>query len=93
MVYGSGELDSLVLAYATTHPQVSGLRIPGRGPAADHAALSDAAEESPLYGPNARQEACRDRWAEEGRCHCGSECIGTQAMDEVARLDCFGLSN
>jgi exodeoxyribonuclease V alpha subunit len=47
---GIGELDELMLAYATTIHQSQGLGIPNRGDPADDPALSDAAAEPGYTG-------------------------------------------
>ena len=66
VTYDFGELDELVLAYATTIHKTPGLRVPGRRHPADHPALPDAAAEPALHRRHARQAAGRPRRPEEG---------------------------
>ena len=65
VTYGFGELDEIVLAYATTIHKIAGLRVSGRGHSADHAALPHAAAEPALHRRHARQAAGRHRRPEE----------------------------
>ena len=53
--YPFGELDELVLCYATTDPQVAGVRVPGGGHPAVDAALHDAQAQPDLHRHHARQ--------------------------------------
>jgi hypothetical protein len=69
--YGFGELDELVLAYATTIHKEPGVRIPRRRDPADDAALPDAAAEPGLYWGDARQAPRRARRLAKGARYCG----------------------
>ena len=87
VTYGFGELDEIVLAYATTIHKSAGLGVPGRGHPADHAALSDAAAEPALHRRHPRQAAGRHRRAEEGD---GDR--GEGEADEAAVVEAEGVA-
>ena len=78
-----GELDSLVLAYATTDPQGPGLRISGGGHPGDDAALPDAAAEPALYRHHAGQAAGRAGRTAKGDRHRRPERRGAAALVEA----------
>jgi hypothetical protein len=71
VVYGFGELDELVLAYATTIHKSQGSEYPAVLIPADDAALSDAATEPSLHRGDARQAPRSARRAAEGARYCG----------------------
>lgn len=54
VVYDFGELDEVALAYH--HPQVAGVRVPGRGHAAGDAAVHAVAAQSGLHRYHVEQE-------------------------------------
>jgi hypothetical protein len=66
VTHGFGELDELVLAYATTIHKSQGLGIPRCGHSVDDAALYDAATEPGVYGGDAGQTPRRPCRAAEG---------------------------
>src|SRR5215467_3037335 len=55
LTYGFGELDELVLAYATTIHKSQGSEYPARDDSAYNSTLPDAAAELGLHGSDARQ--------------------------------------
>ena len=66
VTYGFGELDELVLAYATTIHKSQGSEYPGGGHPADDAALSDVAAEPGLHRRHTRQAPGGARRAAKG---------------------------
>jgi hypothetical protein len=82
--YGFGELDELVLAYATTIHKSQGSEYPDVVIPLSTAALPDAPAELGLYGSDARQAsggACR---AADGTDDCRQGERGSEAVVEAA---------
>ena len=69
------------------HPQVAGLRVPGRRHSAHDAALSDAAAEPALHRRHPRQAAGRHRRPEEGDGDRGEGKADQETVVEAARVD------
>jgi hypothetical protein len=80
ITYGFGELDTLVLAYATTIHKSQGSEYPA---VVIDAALHHAAAKPALYRRHAGQEAGRAGRPEEGCRHRGLQRVGAAAMVEV----------
>ena len=70
VVYGFGELDELVLAYATTIHKSQGSEYPGRGDPADDAALHHAGAQPALHRCDPGQTAGGSGRATPGAGHC-----------------------
>ncbi len=83
VMYGWGELDHLVPAYACTIHKSQGSEYPAVVIPPAHAALRDAAEESGLHGPHPRQAAGGAGRPEEGPGHGRQESPGPQALHEA----------
>ena len=81
VVYGYGELDTLVPAYAVT---IHKLGISCGGHSNGDAALRHAAAQSALYGDYSREKAGRFRWPEEGRRHCRAQCLRASSLVQTA---------
>ena len=86
LVYGFGELDTLVPAYAATVHKSQGLGVSGRGDPSADPALRDAAAEPPLHRGHARQAAGCAGGPEEGGRHCGAQHLGAPALVEAGRV-------
>ena len=86
LVYGFGELDTLVPAYAATVHKSQGLGVSGRGDPSADPALRDAAAEPPLHRGHARQAAGCAGEPEEGGRHCGAQHLGAPALVEAGRV-------
>jgi ATP-dependent exoDNAse (exonuclease V) alpha subunit len=86
VTYGFGELDEVVLAYATTIHKSQGSEYPAVV-ILHHATLSDAAAEPALHRGHARQAAGRHRGAERSDGDRGKGKADTTKMVEVARAD------
>jgi len=83
VTYGSGELDELVLAYATTIHKSQGSEYPA---VAQHTALPHAAAEPRLHGGDARQAARRPRRGTEGARYCRQGKPDEEAVVEAAGM-------
>ena len=81
VAYGFGELDELVLAYATTI-QIAGARVSGRSDPADRAALHAPAQPA-LHGRNPRQAACGSRRSAQA---VGIAVRGSQSLRRWSKL-------
>jgi hypothetical protein len=86
ITYAFGELDELVLAYATTIHKSPRIGIPSRRHSPQHPALPDAAAESRLYRGDARQTPGGTRWAVESVGYCGQRKPSEAALVEVREL-------
>ena len=86
VIYGFGELDELVLAYATTIHKSQGSEYPAVVIPLSDAALSDAAAKPGLHGGDARQAPGRARRAAEGAGDRGQGSAGAEAVVEAAGM-------
>jgi exodeoxyribonuclease V alpha subunit len=88
ITYAFGELDELVLAYATTIHKSPRIGIPSRRHSLS-TALPDAAAESRLYRGDARQTSGGTLWAVEGFGYCGQRKPSEAALVEATGVaDC-----
>jgi exodeoxyribonuclease V alpha subunit len=90
VVYGWGELDHLVPAYACTIHKSQGSEYPAVVIPAAHPALRDAAAQPGVHGPHPRQAAGGAGGPEEGPGHGCEEPPGPQALHQaggVAQLN------
>ena len=83
VAYDFGELDALVLAYATTVPKAQGSAYPAVVLPGDDAALADVAAEPALHGGDARAEAGGAGGAAQGGGDRGQGAAGAAALVEA----------
>ena len=83
LVYGFGELDALVPAYAATVHKSQGSEYPAVVIPVLTPALRDAEAEPPLHWGHARQAAGGAGGTEEGGGHRGAQCLAAPALVEA----------
>ena len=86
VAYGFGELDELVLAYATTIHKAQGSEVPGRGDPANRAALFHAPAQSRLHRRDPRQAPRGDRRSAQASWNCGSRRSVAPTLVEAQRM-------
>ena len=93
VAYGFGELDELVLAYATTVHKSQGSEYPAGGDPAYHATLSHAAAQSGLHRRDSGQTALGHRRATQGDGDRGSGHAVSPALVEARRMATFSAAD
>ena len=91
VVYGFGELDELVLAYATTIHKAQGSEYPAVVIPLTHAALHHAGAQPALHRRDPRQAAGGAGRAAPGAGHRGQERQRTPALVQAARVARAGI--
>ena len=86
ITYESGELDSLVLAYATTIHKAQGSEYPAVILPVTTQHYADASAQSSLHRPHARKAACRARRTEEGGRDRGAQCFRAEEVVQIAGM-------